>query len=196
MREVHKWRYAVDTEGTITRGRIYNTDDWDAWRNYWDGDEVVAFTDRYYRGIAPLDASDEDTARAMKAHIAEKNGERGSEGALDRVAQRIAKRFTGLTFSSARFICVDLDYAEDFFVLSFDGDPNGTFRREIEAVWNGEIYREECEIFDTSMPEGQRWQSVDDPCEEWYGEANAEEALSKMFPLEEFPAERLVEGSD
>ena len=59
-----------------------------------EGDTMVAFTDGYRRyGLNPLGGDDEGNSRAMRARAAEKAGERGSEGALQRVAERLIAHF-------------------------------------------------------------------------------------------------------
>lgn len=200
------WRYnvehdAVNNHTTITRGRMYNLDNPDAWAHYWEGGEHVAFYNEGWRGRNVPDWADkEKSGRAIVAWDHERAGAtRNSTGSLKRLAVRLTEN------PDADFICVGIDRGCDLYVLSWTGDPDGEWRDEIEAVSNGDIYRCEVERYEpdhetvwyASGPvtyDG--WVTEDDVCEEWYGEDKADEALATMFPETEFPAELTVTSSD
>lgn len=193
-----EWRFHVADDGTITRGRKYQCPDdgGDSWRWYWGSDTLVAFIDGGYRYGVYAMTEGEDTERAMAAYRAEKTGKCGAEGALDRLAERLTGQ------ADARFIAVSLDRDTDLYALSWDGDPEHEWRDEIEAVYNGDVWRIEVEGYtDVShwgwgtFHEEWEWQPTDDICEEFYGEDKADEGWQREFPLAEFPAERLI-GSE
>lgn len=196
-----EWRYAVEHDAvnnhtTITRGRTYHVGDSDSWHTYWESTDIVAFYDEGYRGLRGADWCDEDEARrATVAYSAEQDNLPGSEGAL----KRLAVRLTGTTHfrdQPADFIRVGLDRGIDFYVLSWNGDPDRQWRDEIEEVWHGEVYRIECEEYTLIGHAGGEdlweWTPADDACDEWYGLDNALDALAEAFPETEFPAEKIV----
>lgn len=194
MTTVTDYRYLVH-EGTIYRARSYRLPDhWthDAWRDYWDGGDHIAFYDEGFRGIRALE-DNEDTQKAIEAYKADRTG-----GWYDGALNRFAQQYTGR--EDARFIVVHLDRGLDFYVLSWDGDPENTWRDEIEAVWNGDIWRMEVERYEECTLNYLRlcpqthvlWLPEEEPCEEWYGEDNATAALEKEYPLNEFPAELVI----
>lgn len=192
--QTYPWRYATSTDSnghtTITRGRPYNVGDSDTWTFYWDGmTDSVAFYDEGYRGLRVADWCDPDEGkRATIAHSADRDF-MCETGALKRVAQRITGNL------DADFICVGLDRGIDLYVLTETGDPSGDWRREIENVNNGEVYRMETEEYtDLWGPSG--WQQADDWCEEWYGSDSAEKDWHEAYPLTEFPAEVMVDASN
>lgn len=183
------WHYDLSKDGTVTRGRAYNIGDSDSWRNYWDGDGMVGFTVHYRPGGPDIEmlAEDDDNHRAVAAWRAERNGERNSEGSLDRLAPRLTDS------EDSTFICVSLEPALDFYVLAWGGDADGAWRDEIENVWHGEVYRFEVQEYVLLATKGwECWSPADDPCVESYGEDAAMVELRKMFPLNYFPAEVLV----
>jgi len=191
---MNDWRYSTVTDVNghtiITRGRMYNVGNSDSWGYYWDGTDIVAFYDEGFRGLRSADWCDEeDGRRATVAYSTEQDNLPGSEGAMKRLAVRLTEN------PDADFIHVSLDRGTDFYVLSWDGDPSGDWRREIEAVWNGDIYRCEVEEYrDYALPDTENnWIPADDVCEEWYGEDNADAVLVEMFPETEFPAEHMID---
>lgn len=178
-------------EITIYRGKVYRLpDEWttDSWSHYWDGMDTVAFYDEGYRGRRVVDGIEpvEDAERAITAL------DKGGPEALDRLAARLHPEPVG-TYSvqdwAPGYFTVPLDRGMDLYVMSWHGDT-ADWRDEIEAVWNGDIWRIETEEFD-----GEQWHPADDVCEEYYGEDKAMQGFHKEFPLTEFPAEVLV-GSD
>ena len=185
------WRFHVSETGEITRGRLYRLDDPDQWRYYWGGCEVVGFYDEGYRGIRPLDTGylsgsdmDKDVRRAIYAYVAE---QRGSGGALDRVAQRLG-------CENSRFIKVALDRGIDLWVMMWDAsDPDDveTYREEIESVWHGYVYQIETQTYNV-YPEEAQWVEEGDDYDQWYGEDKAREWFEHEFPLDAFPAERMI----
>lgn len=192
------WRYAVDSDGIITRGRMYRLSDTgcdtsDEWRWYWESDGMVGFYEEYARGRTPLNDSDE-CKRAISAYQHARNEGDDTDVALRKVARRITGEW------SADFVCVGLDRGMDFYALSWGGDPEGVWRDEIEAVYHGDIYR--CEVEEYTLrfvtPDGEDWEWVtsDDVYDQWYGEDKADAAHEEMFSLAEFPAELLVSASD
>jgi hypothetical protein len=187
------WQFHVSADGTITRGRKYQLPDdgGDSWRWYWDGDQMVAFIDGYCRDGTYAVTQNEDTDRALVVYRVEKAGERGAEGGLKRLAVRITGQ------ADADFICVGLDRGTDLYALSWDGDTDHEWRDEIEAVYNGDVWRIETERFEpryTEYGDEACWVPDDDICGEWYGEDKAEAAFVREFPLDEFPAELLIES--
>lgn len=175
------WRYHVADDGTITRGRAYRLpSDWttDSWRHYWDGDGQVCFIDGGYRHGTYAVTDGEDTERAITAF-------RHSTGeGLSRLARRLAP-----DAENAAFIHIGLDRGTDCYALSWDGDPDGAWRDEIEAVYHGDIWRIEVQEYDTFT---ERWYTADEVPEEYYGEAQAEPAFEREFPLAEVPEALLV----
>lgn len=192
------YRYAVDADGTITRGEIVRIGDSDTWRNYWDADGMVGFTVTY-RGSAGLEfsmlAEDSDNERAVAAWNSERTGERGSEGALDRLAVRIGQGGTE-DMAASCFMTISLERDMDLVVLSWSGD-NSEWRNEIEAVWHGEVYRIVADKqISTVNGYDPLWLEDESDCEWYYGEDKADEELVKQFPLDEYPAEVLVSAED
>lgn len=189
-----EWRFATvvnphdPTDVTILRGRKYQLpSDSDHWTWYFDGDTHVAFYDEGFRGIRACTEDDDDLHRAIMAHKMEKAGGKNSTGALDKVAQRITGQ------PESRFIRVPLDRGTDLYLLAWGGDPDGELRREVEAVWNGDIWRIEVEQFKGfDMRNDPSWYPDDEVCEEWYGEDKADEGWVQHFPLAAFPAELLT----
>lgn len=183
------WRFDVDSNGTIIRGRAYQLpSEWisDAWSCYWDGDWAVGFYEEYARGRRPLNDSDE-CERAISAYQSAHNYGGDPHAALDRLAERLTGN------PEAQFICVGLDRGMDFYVLSWSGDPDNVWRDEIEAVNDGDIWRIEVEEYQPGMgPDGSGWVPCDEYPEEFYGEARAMTEFEKVFPLAEFPAERVL----
>ena len=186
-REDETWRFWVnDNDGTIMRGRLYQLpdDDGDQWRWYWDGDGMVAFIDGGYRDGTYAVTENDDTERAITAYRYS-----GSD-ALDKLAPRLADN------PEARFIKVSLDRGSDLYALAWGGDPEGEWRDEIEAVYHGDVWRIEVEENVSLLPGEYEWHPADDVPEEAYGEDKAQAWFEKEFPLAEFPAHLLVEGSD
>lgn len=127
----------------------------------------------------------------MRAYKNARDNGQDPDEALSKVAQRITNN------PEARFICVGLDRGVDFYVLTWDGDPNGTWRDEIEAVYHGDIYRIECEEFQPGFGVGGGdWTPSDEYPEEFYGEDKAEAEFARIFALTEFPADMLVMAGD
>jgi hypothetical protein len=188
-----EYRYTVDEhDGTITRGRVYCLRDLgydmsDNWQSYWDGDSIVAFT-VYWRGYPELNGlggANTDNERAMEAWRKAREYGADESDALNRLARRITGNW------DSTFIKVSLERDYDLYALSWAGDPDNEWRDEIEAVNYGEIYRMETAAYNEAYPDN--WEPQDDWCEEWYGEAKADEALERAFGLTEFPAELLIE---
>lgn len=188
MSENHPWRYATDAEGTITRGRIYRLDSPDEWIHYWDGVSSPAFYDEGFRGRRVVDGldpvADADAERAIVALA------KGGHEALDTLAVRLTGN------DEACFVTVALDRGIDLYALSWDSDPDRSWRDEIEAVYNGDVWRIEVEEYMPHVTEHGAWINADDVWDQYYGEANAEAALVEVFPETEFPAERLIENSN
>lgn len=201
------WRYSVkvDANGhsTITRGRMYRLDDPDTWEHYFDGDwSEGAFYDHGWEGYQPMHDGDHTATRAISAVLLA--NEYGSGiGATDRVDEAIDKVLRRTLGSwHAGYVCVGLDRGADLYVPMWDAsDPEhvAVFRREIEAVNNGDVWR--CEVeqywpnvgdFDPTHGGYSNWLAADDVCDEWYGDDKAEAALAQMFPLTEFPAELVL----
>lgn len=191
-----EWRYSRDkSTGTIMRGRLYRTDDPDAWQHYTDSDGVVAFYDEGWRGMRVVEGADKEASgRALVACFAM----RYDPNALKKVAVRLARAWDWPEPEQADFIEVNLDWGISVFWLTslHDEDDVRNLRREIESVWHGDIYRMGCEKYvqDHGLVPDQ-WLHADDVYDEWYGEENAIAAHEKEFPLAEFPAEALI-GSD
>lgn len=179
-----RYRFMIH-DGAVYRSRIWQTDDAsDEWQHYWDGGEHVAFYDEYARGQhIPEWAEPIESGRALTAHLSEKRGERGSEGALDRLAERLTGQ------PESRFIMVGMDRGRDLFVLAWGGDRNNEWRDEIEALNNGDVWYMEVQSFD---PETGEWEDEDMPCENWFGEDKATQAWENEYPLAEFPAEHVL----
>jgi hypothetical protein len=174
-------------ETTIYRGKAYRLpSDWtsDSWQHYFDSDTMVGFYEEYVRGQRTL-VDNDDSDRALAAYCSAKNHGADPHEALDRLAVRLTGN------EDARFIVVGLDRGCDLYVLAWGGDPDNSWRDEIEAVNNGDIWRIETEEFD-----GEQWHPADDVCEEYYGEDKAIEGFHKEFPLDAFPAEVLVGASN
>lgn len=180
----NNWRFHVDPNtGTITRGRLYRLgDDSDHWGFYWDTEDMVAFYDEGFRGVRAVEGTNPDEAeRAISAYRYS-----GTEG-----LERVARRITG--YDDACFVHVSLERDLDLYALSYGGDEGNEWRDEIEAVWNGEVYRIEVEEYASGMgPGGSDWVSADDVPEEAYGEVKAERWFEREFPLDAFPADVLV----
>lgn len=191
------YRYAVETDlnghTTITRGRVYclrdtGIDTSDTWRWYWDGDTVPAFT-IYWRGYPELHELSGPTDEAERAMETWRKAREYGDDETDAL-NRLARRLTGNWNST--FVRVSLERDFDLYALAWGGDPDNEWRDEIEALNAGEIYRMEVQRYDTNLP-SPGWYDDDDVCEEWYGEDKAEAALAEQFPLDEFPAELLIE---
>lgn len=193
------WRFSTHTNGeymgepvtVIQRGRAYQLpSDWttDAWRNYWDCDGMVAFIDGGYRHGTYAVTENPDTERAITAY------RYSGEEALVPLAKRLLPESVEVGNTPA-FISVGLDRGVDLYVLAWDGDPEGKWRDEIEAVYHGDVWRVEVQEYDASTG---TWADADDMCVEWYGEDVATAAFEREFELAEFPAELLVcwSGSD
>ncbi len=191
------WRFVViehpgNGERTILRGRLYQLpSDWtcDSWRDYWDGDGMVAFIED--RGCTAV-TENEETERAITAY------RYSGPDALDRLAPRLIEPHN----PESRFIHVGLDRGTDLYALSWDGDPEGEWRDEIDAVYHGDIWRIEVEEYQPGMgyvvpgstaDQSGDWVPSDDVCAEWYGEDKARAAFeTREFPLAAFPAEMFV----
>lgn len=188
------YRFMLNADGTITRGKLYRLpSEWtsDSWSNYWDGNETAAFVVNYGSRL-DIDivegTNSERGMRAAEAFRAERGNMLGSYRALD----RLAKRLTGNR--DAAFICVGLDRGTDLYALTYDGDPDRSFCDEIEAVWNGDIWRIECEEFAPGVGWINDWMPSDEYPEEFYGEDKATAEFERVFNLAEFPAEQFVGG--
>lgn len=193
-----EYRFSTRTEGSymgepvtvITRARLYRVgdDSGDSWRDYWDGDQMVAvYDDRDY--LSPTTGSLTERVEYAMAMCRAYPNQKGQD--LDSVLTRLARRIEGNY--DARFISVPIDRGVTLYALSPDGDPTGAWRDEIEAVNWGDIYRVEVEEYKgLDMRNDQSWYPDDDLCVEWYGEDVARAAFEKEFSLVEFPAELLV----
>lgn len=199
---MNDYRFSIDENtGTITRARAYRLpSEWtsDEWGHYF-GEDTVAFYDEGYRGLRAYEGEwgtdTEGCDRAMVAYSTEQDNLPRSEGAM----KRLAVRLTGQTDQrdpAADFIRVGLDRGVDFYVLTYNGDPDRSFAREIEAVNEGDIWRIECEEFLPYIGEHGAWLSSDDYPEQFYGEDKALTEFARVFGLTEFPAETLVTAGD
>lgn len=172
---------------TIYRARlVQQSPDYggDTWRYYWDGDQMCAVYDRSDYYSPTKDSNPEWTARAEQVVRTCRDYDQDLDAALARLAVRL---FEYDTFD-ARFIPVSIDRGVDLYCLSWDGDPEGTWRDEIEAVSAGDIWQFEVEEY---TGDG-KWRE-DDDCEEYYGEHKAEAAFAKAYPLTEFPAHLVLD---
>lgn len=196
-----EWRFSVNEhDGTITRGRAYRLpEDWttDAWSNYWDGDGQIAFTvDYHYGGRHVILVTEGNDMNDLGERLIEgRNRMLDRGGWPDSYLDRAARLITGEPES--RFIHVGLDRGTDLYALSWDGDSDNTWRDEIEAVWNCDIWRIECEEYAPGMGTGgSDWTPADEYPEEFYGEDKARAGWEKAFDLAEFPTENTVDGSN
>lgn len=199
MTDSTDYRYLMDENtGTIYRGTLRRIGDdcGEGWRNYFDGDQMVAFCDGYARSGLYAVTENDDTTCAMAAY--RESGK--DEGALKKVAERITREWGHPTPADADFVRVGLDRGLDVFVLMWDATDEDTvrdYRDEIEAVWYGDVYRIEVEQYDPGMGMGGGdWSYADEVPEEWYGMRSGTDAVEREFPLSEFPAELLVEASE
>lgn len=189
------WRFSTHTNGkylgepeiVVTRGRAYQLPiDWaqDTWSSYWDGDCMVAVYDsRDYSSPT----SGEDTDRAKYALRMAREYGQDVDAALTRLARRIEGNW------AARFIPVPIDRGVTLYALSYDGDPEGTWADEIEAVSNGDVWRIETQTYEPGFGwDRGDWNPADDVCEEWYGEDVAQRDFERAFPLTAFPAELFI----
>lgn len=170
-------------EPTIYRAKpIQLADDGgDSWRYYWDGDGTVAFIEGYSRGRTAV-TSGEDTERALNAYQMGLN----YDGDRDQILKRVAQRITGNW--DADFICVGLDRGSDLYALSWDGDPEGKWADEIEALASGDVWRfeaQEYNVFTESWDESDEWDT-------YYGENHMTSEFLRQYPLAEFPAHLVV----
>lgn len=182
-----EWRFDVNPhDGTISRGRMYQLpESTESWQFYWDGSTIAGFYDEGFRGKRIMDTdATEDSERALAAYVTAANYGRDPHEALDAVAERISGD------PDSCFISVGLNRGCDLYVHSWNGDPNNEWRDEIEAVYNGDVWRVEVEEYDEGWPGN--WRPADEMCEEWYGEDKARAGWEKAFPLAEFPAERVI----
>ena len=188
MEHSSEWRFFVnENDGTIYRGRLYRLpdDSGDTWRDYWDGDLMVAFIDGGYRDGTYAVTENDGTEQAITAY------RWSGEEALQRLAPRLADN------PDAVFIHVGLDRGMDCYALCWSGENAAEWCDEIEAVWHGDIWRIETEEYAPGMGvDGSDWVPSDDVPDEAYGEDKAAAWFAKEFPLDAFPAERLVVGSD
>lgn len=182
------YRFNEIENGDVFRSTLVRIGDecGDEWRHYWSDSDMVGFYDGYARdGVYLLDTLNPvDSERAMAAYRAEKAGERGADGALDRVAKRI----TGPEYPDARFVVVGIDRGCDLFVLAYDGDPENKWRDEIEALHCGEVYEIQSETLTHTADDGLVWKQ-DEPWgdEIYYGENYAREQWEKIYPLTAMP---------
>lgn len=178
-----EYRY-MSKDGAIYRGRVIRVGDADTWGYYSEG--LVGFYDegyRGYRGYREIEGEGEaDSRRALDAWRMAHEFGADRDDALDRVAKRIGA--TG-------FVTVALDRGLDIHVAYWGEDPDET-RDEVENVWNCEVYRIETERW-TGLSGEAAWRWVEDSCEEYYGEDNADAALAEEFDLDEFPAEHVIQ---
>lgn len=190
-----EYRFYVNNDGVIFRGRAYRVDDPDAWSYYWDGFGPAAFYDEGFRGLRLVDGTDKDEGeRAINAWHNAKGEDR--DAALKRVAERISTEWGTAHPDRADFIEVSLDRGTSLFVLVFDATDEDwlrSYRREIEAVWHGDVYRIEVEEYVRGgRLVADQWLLADDICEEFYGEEQRDAGFEKAFPLTEFPAELTI----
>ena len=187
--------YVNDDDGTIFRGRAYRVDDPDVWSYYWDGFGPAAFYDEGFRGLRLEDGTDKDAGeRVINAWHNAKGEDRGA--ALKRVAERVSAEWGNPHPDRADFIEVSLDWGMSLFVLVFDATDEDwvrAYRREIEAVWHGDIYRIEVEEYVRGGGlVADQWLPADDICAEFYGEEQRDAGFENAFPLTEFPAELTI----
>lgn len=184
------WRFDVsERDGTITRGRKYRMpDDYagDNWRNYWDGDYMVAVYDStdYYSPTTGDDTERVEHAMRMALEYGQDIG-----AMLARLARRIEGNWR------AGFASVGIERGVTLYALMWDAsDPEHVraWADEIEAVYHGDVWRIEVERWDAGL---ESWQPEDEVCEEWYGETLAQEGFEKEFPLADVPDALLV-GSE
>ena len=191
---MNEYRFHVADDGTIFRGRAYRVDDPDVWSYYWDCDQMVAFYDEGFRGLRLVDGTDEVAGeRAMRAASQTKEDR---DAALKRVAERVSAEWSNEHPDRADFIEVSLDRGMSLFVLVFDATDEDwvrSYRREIEAVWHGDIYRIEVEEYVRGGGlVADQWLPADDICAEFYGEEQRDAGFENAFPLTEFPAELTI----
>lgn len=180
------YRYRVTDDGSVYRGQIMSASHDELWSYYWDGDQMIAFiVDWYYgnRHVNLVTRGNDVTDVGQRVIDAfERNG--------SAVLDRMAKVITGEPDS--RFVLVNLDRGQDMYVLCWGDDADNALRDEVEAIYNGEVYRIE---EDKWVGGACVWREYDYTGDEHYGMRNAEAAFESEFPLAEFPAEMFV-GSD
>lgn len=177
-------------ETVIQRGRLYRLpDDWttDAWRNYWDGDQMVAVYDDADRYISPTRGNDDTERVEFAMRMWREYGDEDIDDMLTRLAARIAHSWGHPRPWEACFVAVGVDRGVTLYALAWSKDRAGEWRDEIEAVYHGEIYRIEVEEWD-----GDGWQPADDMYDQWYGEDSAQAGFEMEFPLAEVPEPLLV----
>lgn len=188
---MNDFRYNLDAEGVVTRGQIQRYGDDDTWANYWDGDQMIAFTVDWHYGWqhANLVTSGNDVSDVAERIVAA--FERTGADVLDRMARLITDS------EDARFVHVALDRGQDMYALSWNGDPDNVWRDEIEHVYNHEVYRIVADRqISTVNGHDPLWLEDESDCTEYYGEDAASEELAKQFPLDEYPAETMVGATD
>lgn len=190
-----EYRFATDGGGTIFRGRTYRVDDPDVWSYYWDGCGPAAFYDEGFRGLHLVDGTDKDAGeRVINAWHNAKREDRGA--ALKRVAERVSAEWGNEHPDRADFIEVSLDRGTSLFFLVFDATDEDwlrSYRREIEAVWHGDVYRIEVEEYVRGGGlVADQWLPADDICDEFYGTEQRDAGFERRFPLTEFPAELTI----
>jgi hypothetical protein len=177
------WRFDVSPlDGTITRGRKYRLpEDYsgDMWRNYWDGDQMVAVFDN---GYVTGPTYNDDTTRTRNAMLMAARYDQDVDAMLARLAPRIALGWGHPTPWEASFIAVGIDRGVTLYALSWAGDLENTWRDEIEAVNCGDVWRIETEEWD-----GTAWMPGEEVCAEWYGEDSAQRGFEREFPMADAP---------
>lgn len=176
---------------TIYRSSLYRAGHDDTWSFYWDGYQMCAVYDDDGYSSPTRDSNPEWTKRVEHAikmhHEYGLSGDRSED--VSAMLTRLAARLFGHTSFAARFIPVNLDRGVTLYALSWDGDPEGTWRDEIEAVYHGDVWRMRVEEY---MGDG-HWREADDYADEWYGEHMAEAAHMDDYPLDEFPAHLVLD---
>lgn len=180
------YRYSIEHDGVIRRATIQRVGDDDTWANYWDADQMIAFTVDWYYGSQHVNlvTYGNDVSDLGQRVIAA--FERTGANVLDPMA-----RFITGESDTAKFILVNLDRGQDMYAMCWNDDPGNKWRDEIEAVYNHEVYRI---VVDRQLHTGV-WLEDESDCTDYYGRDNADAEWEKEFPLTEYPAEMMV-GSD
>lgn len=149
----------------------------DAWQFYWYWDQMVAVYDDPSQYTSPTSGEWTDRAEQVIERCREYDQD------VDAALNRLAIRLFDHEAPNAQFIAVHIERGTSLYALSWDGDPDHTWRNEIEAVYHGDVWRVEAEEWD-----GEGWGHADFDGNEWYGESVARAAFQKEYPLTEFPA--------
>lgn len=175
---------------TILRSKPYRLGYGDEWDAYWDGSEMVAVYDSRNYNSPTRSSNPEWTERAERVIESARQYSMDVDKALTTLARRLFgyNEQTGEPHApDACFIPVGLDRGVTLYCLSWAGDPDHTYRDEVEACYHGDVWRVEVEEWT-----GDGWRQSDDVCDQWYGEDKALAAWERDFPLDAFPAEAVL----